>query len=297
MNNMSSAKAKNKYTTKEQLEFAVDEVLRAKKAGKGSHYKVLDIPTNASHTDVKRAYHKKILKLHPDKNKADKASEAFRTATLAYEVLKSPTKRDVYDRNNVTSDASSVPRSTATDSSSVHPFTPGSSSFNTIPAGTRVARNDLEPTSHIYRQQGTVQSFNTQTGKYRVMMGESIVEVEPSALCQNINAELRDISPYYNLGARSVTLWYSEGLGFYEAIYEWDGAQRHTLLEFFEFIIPNGTIVRLDGLEQKTSYKGMYGKVVDWVKRTQNDGVDTSYYDIQMSSATTIRVKMANVRL
>ena len=148
-----------------------------------------------------------------------------------------------------------------------------------------------------YGQIGSVQSFSTQTGKYRVMIVKLIVEVEPSALCQNINAELRDISPYYNLGARSVTLWYSEGLGFYEAIYEWDGAQRHTLLEFFEFIIPNGTIIRLDGLEQKTSYKGMYGKVVDWVKRTQNDGVDTSYYAIQMSSAIIVRVNMANVHL
>ena len=134
------------------------------------------------------------------------------------------------------------------------------------------------------------------------MTRESIVEVEPSASCQNINAKLRETHWLVKRrGVRSVFLIpsYSVGVGcLYLVSYEWDRTQVKLFLDSSEFIIPNGTIVRLDGLEQKTSYNGMYGKVVDWVERIEaNDEVDTSYYDIQMSSATTIRVKMANVRL
>ena len=71
-----------------------------------------------------------------------------------------------------------------------------------------------------------------------------------------------------------------------------------SLFNSSEFIIPNGTIVRLYGLKQKASYNSRYGKVVDWVERIgANDEADTSYYFIQMSSADIICVEMANVRL
>ena len=43
---------------------------------------------------------------------------------------------------------------------------------------------------------------------------------------------------------------------------------------------------------------GRYGKVVDWVETIEaNDGADPSYYAIQMSSAITVCVNMANVHL
>ncbi len=43
-----------------------------------THYDVLGLQKDASDDDIKRAYKKLALKLHPDKNRARKADEAFK---------------------------------------------------------------------------------------------------------------------------------------------------------------------------------------------------------------------------
>jgi DnaJ domain len=45
----------------------VKKVLRAKEGGRGAHYRVLDIPNTATESDIKKAYRKLSLKVHPDK--------------------------------------------------------------------------------------------------------------------------------------------------------------------------------------------------------------------------------------
>lgn len=62
-------------------------------------YKVLDIRKNASVKTIKKAYHEKVLKFHPDKNpKAD--IHKFHEIQTAYEILMDDEKRTKYDNLN-----------------------------------------------------------------------------------------------------------------------------------------------------------------------------------------------------
>lgn len=61
-------------------------------------YKILEVSKQASDAEIKKAYRKKSLKFHPDKNPSPDAAEKFAEIGAAYEVLSDKEKRAVYDR-------------------------------------------------------------------------------------------------------------------------------------------------------------------------------------------------------
>ncbi|XP_025134089.1 dnaJ homolog subfamily B member 2 isoform X5 [Bubalus kerabau] len=64
-----------------------------------SYYEILDVPRSASADDIKKAYRKKALQWHPDKNPDNKefAEKKFKEVAEAYEVLSDKHKREIYD--------------------------------------------------------------------------------------------------------------------------------------------------------------------------------------------------------
>lgn len=63
------------------------------------YYEVLEVSKSVTEVELKKAYRQKALKFHPDKNPGDKqAEDNFKEASEAYEVLKDPEKRQIYDQ-------------------------------------------------------------------------------------------------------------------------------------------------------------------------------------------------------
>ena len=65
---------------------------------KRDYYEVLELPRTANDEDIKKAFRRKALQFHPDRNKETGATERFKEINEAYQVLSDSESRARYDR-------------------------------------------------------------------------------------------------------------------------------------------------------------------------------------------------------
>ena len=66
---------------------------------KRDYYEVLGVSKNATAEEIKKAYRKKAMEYHPDRNPGNhEAEEKFKEAAEAYDVLSTPEKKSRYDQ-------------------------------------------------------------------------------------------------------------------------------------------------------------------------------------------------------
>eukprot|EP00884_Botryococcus_braunii_P011666 jgi/Botrbrau1/204/Bobra.0022s0184.1 len=68
-------------------------------------YEVLGVNRDASQADIRKAYLKLSLKLHPDRNPEEDAKEKFQSLQQIYGVLSDPDKRKIYDETGSLQDS------------------------------------------------------------------------------------------------------------------------------------------------------------------------------------------------
>ncbi|KAJ0169744.1 hypothetical protein K1T71_014350 [Dendrolimus kikuchii] len=82
-----------------QREYSQDQVDAVRRINTKckDYYEILGVTKEATDSDIKKAYKKLALQLHPDKNHAPGAAEAFKAIGNAAAILTDPEKRKQYD--------------------------------------------------------------------------------------------------------------------------------------------------------------------------------------------------------
>ncbi|KAG9288548.1 hypothetical protein G9A89_006044 [Geosiphon pyriformis] len=91
--------------TREFTPEQAEAVKRIKACGVYEYYEVLGLNKDASDGEIKKAYKKLALLMHPDKNGAPGADEAFKKISKAFQVLNDPQKREIFDQHGADPDS------------------------------------------------------------------------------------------------------------------------------------------------------------------------------------------------
>jgi curved DNA-binding protein CbpA len=64
-------------------------------------YDLLEVPVNATRSEIKKAYHRRALLIHPDKSSGTQAATEFQTLNNVYTTLVSEKNRELYDSHGI----------------------------------------------------------------------------------------------------------------------------------------------------------------------------------------------------
>jgi DnaJ-class molecular chaperone len=107
------------------------------------YYDILGIPRSADSDAIKKAYRKLARKYHPDLNKSSEASKKFAEVQEAYDVLRDPEKRKLYDRFGHAGVQAGTASSGGGHAGGANPFEGWQHTSNTGPGGFSFRMNEM----------------------------------------------------------------------------------------------------------------------------------------------------------
>ncbi|MBW0546716.1 hypothetical protein O181_086431 [Austropuccinia psidii MF-1] len=125
-NTHSAQKTSSSQSSKPSLSYKPAQLELVKKIRKykiTQYYEILDLKRDCDDSQIKSAYRKLALALHPDKNSAPGADEAFKMVSKAFQILSDSEKRAAFDRHGAD------PDSRSSQAPSASPFGPGQTFF------------------------------------------------------------------------------------------------------------------------------------------------------------------------
>lgn len=177
---------------------------------------------------------------------------------------------------------------------------PGSTIYNTIPKGTPVSVYNTCVGNQWGTWCGHVLSFVKQSGQYKVQIGYGSVNVDVSNVLQRVTVFARyNTNAWAGLQNFQVQSYHEESAAFDVTFTRANGEiGSWTQMSCRHFIIPNGTIVRLRGLNGDCAkYNGKYGQIVQWTRGDIMYKPFIDQYLVRLTPAVQLFVSMESAGL
>ena len=177
--------------------------------------------------------------------------------------------------------------------------------FNRLRPGTQIITQHLVNAPHLNHQRGAILRYQPQSSRYLVQLQSDIgsfitgeaapVAIKPENLLQTVKVKIHGLTSQRNLnGKEGTVIGYSRERNRYVVKVDYlFSDSREISLKPTNIRIPNGTCVRLEGLEQASQWNMKYGTIIKWV----GDSNGSQRYEVCLSRQYGVRVKLENVRL
>ena len=171
-------------------------------------YEVLGVSKNASQDEIKQAFRSLAKSVHPDRNKEPGAEEKFKEINNAWEILKDPKKREIYDKYGSSETGFSDTDSTEFSSRYFKDIFNESQERSTGPVELKPYEKEAIEIFHKFSffQQGTIQFLETEA-RYESLLekqqsGQPLTSAERKELNDYRVQNLKDIENFKRVLSR-----------------------------------------------------------------------------------------------